>query len=96
MSGSLFLSAVMLQFLAAYMVVVMIPGPVALTTGSLASLYGLRRTVPLLLGFGFGRAVLTALMAGGTTQLTAILSLPAAKGKHPPGAAEIIAACAHG
>lgn len=79
MSSSLLLSEAMLQFLAAYMVIVITPGPIALTTGSLASLYGFGRTIPLLAGIGVGIAFLAALMAFGAVHLAASLSMPTVK-----------------
>lgn len=79
MSASTFLSTSMLQFIAAYLVVVMIPGPVTFATGGLAVLQGFGKTLPLLAGIGVGRGALTALMAFGAVHLAAILSLPAAR-----------------
>lgn len=69
----------MLQFIAAYVVMVIIPGPVTFAAGGLAVIQGFGRTLPLLLGIGIGRAALTALMLFGAVQLAAPLSLPAAK-----------------
>jgi threonine/homoserine/homoserine lactone efflux protein len=69
----------MLQFIAAYVLVTMVPGPVSFATGGFAVLHGFSKTLPLLAGIGVGRAVLTALMAFGAVHLAAILSLPAAR-----------------
>ena len=79
MSASSLLSISMLQFIAAYVVMVIIPGPVTFATGGLAVVHGFGRTLPLLAGIGIGRAALTALMAFGAVHLAAILSLPAAR-----------------
>lgn len=79
MSAFTFLSTSMLQFIAAYVVVVMAPGPTTFATGGLASLQGFGKTFPLLAGIGVGRATLTALMAFGAVHLAATLSLPAAR-----------------
>lgn len=79
MSASTFLSTSMLQFIAAYVVVVMVPGPVTFATGGLAVVQGFGKTLPLLVGIGVGRAALTALMAFGAVHLAATLSLPAAR-----------------
>ena len=79
MSASTFLSLSMLQFIAAYAMVVIVPGPVTFATGGLAALQGFGRTLPLLAGIGVGRAALTALMAFGAAHLAATLSLPAAR-----------------
>lgn len=79
MSDSPLLSIAMLQFLAAYMVIVITPGPIALATGSLASLHGFGRTAPLLLGVGIGTAILAILMALGAVHLTGSLSIPLVK-----------------
>lgn len=79
MSASTFLSTSMLQFIAAYVVVVMAPGPTTFATGGLAVLQGFGKTFPLLAGIGVGRAALTALMAFGAVHLAATLSLPAAR-----------------
>ncbi|MDZ5697993.1 LysE family transporter [Chelativorans sp. M5D2P16] len=76
MSGSVLISTAMLQFLAGYMVIVITPGPIALTTGSLASLYGFARMIPLLAGIGVGTAVLATLMAFGAVRLAASLPPP--------------------
>lgn len=61
------------------MVVVITPGPIALTTGSLASLHGFGRTAPLLIGVGIGTAVLATLMALGAMHLAGSLSIPVVK-----------------
>mgnify|MGYP002622325014 FL=1 len=79
MSASTFLSTSMLQFIIAYVVVVMVPGPVTFATGGLAVLRGFDGTLPLLAGIGMGRAALTALMAFGAVHLAAALTLPAAR-----------------
>jgi len=79
MSASTFMSTSMLQFVAAYVVVVMVPGPVTFATGGLAVLQGFGKTLPLLAGIGVGRAALTALMAFGAVHLAAALSLPAGR-----------------
>jgi cysteine/O-acetylserine efflux protein len=79
MADSPLLSTSMLQFLAAYMVVVVTPGPIALATGSLASLYGFSRTAPLLAGVGIGTAILATLMALGAVHLAGSLSIPVIK-----------------
>lgn len=79
MSASTFLSMSVLQFVAAYMVVVAVPGPVAFATGGVAVLRGFGKTLPLLAGIGVGRGALTALMVFGAGHLAAVLSLPAAR-----------------
>ena len=53
-------------------------GPITFATGSLASLQGFRKTLPLLAGIGIGRVVLLGLMAFGAVRLAASLSLPVA------------------
>ncbi|WP_244441111.1 LysE family transporter [Mesorhizobium sp. STM 4661] len=55
------------------------PGPIGLATGSLASLHGFGRTIPLLAGIGVGTAVLATLVAFGTIHLAQSLSMPAVK-----------------
>lgn len=79
MSASTFLSMSMLQFIAAYVIMEVMPGPVTFATGGLACLRGFGRTLPLLAGIGAGRAALTALMAFGAVHLAATLSLPATR-----------------
>ncbi|MER8829031.1 LysE family transporter [Mesorhizobium sp. M0938] len=79
MSSSLLLSTAMLQFLAAYTVITITPGPIGLATGSLASLHGFGRTIPLLAGIGAGTAVLAVLVAFGAVHLAASLSMPTVK-----------------
>lgn len=79
MSSSLILSTAMLQFLAAYTVIMITPGPIGLATGSLASLHGFGRTIPLVAGIGAGTAVLAVLVAFGAVHLSASLSVPAVK-----------------
>lgn len=79
MSSSLILSTAMLQFLAAYTVIMITPGPVGLATGSLASLHGFGRTIPLVAGIGAGTAVLAVLVAFGAVHLSGSLSVPAVK-----------------
>lgn len=76
MSSSLLLSTAMFQFLAAYMIIVITPGPIALATGSLAALHGFGRTIPLLAGIGVGKAALAALMALGAVHLAASVPMP--------------------
>jgi cysteine/O-acetylserine efflux protein len=76
---SLLLSTATLQFLAAYMVVAITPGPVALATGSLASLHGFAKTIPLVAGISAGTALLVAIIALGAVHLGASLSLPIVK-----------------
>ncbi|MER8634662.1 LysE family transporter [Mesorhizobium sp. M0968] len=79
MSSSLILSTAMLQFLAAYTVIMITPGPIGLATGSLASLHGFGRTIPLVAGIGAGTAVLAVLVAFGAVHLSGSLSVPAVK-----------------
>ncbi|MER8381002.1 LysE family transporter [Mesorhizobium sp. M1399] len=79
MSNSLLPSTAMLQFLAAYTVIMITPGPIGLATGSLASLHGFGRTVPLVAGIGAGTAVLAVLVALGAVHLSGSLSVPAVK-----------------
>jgi threonine/homoserine/homoserine lactone efflux protein len=79
MSASQFLSAAMLQFVAAYTMIVVVPGPIALTTGGIAAFHGFKRTIPLLVGIGVGTATLTAAVAWGAAHLASALSLPAAQ-----------------
>ncbi|MER8594669.1 LysE family transporter [Mesorhizobium sp. M1182] len=79
MSSSLILSTAMLQFLAAYTVIMITPGPIGLATGSLASLHGFGRTIPLVAGIGAGTAVLAVLVAFGAVHLSGWLSVPAVK-----------------
>ncbi|MER8702342.1 LysE family transporter [Mesorhizobium sp. M0954] len=79
MSSSLILSTAMLQFLAAYTVIMITPGPIGLATGSLASLHGFGRTIPLVTGIGAGTAVLAVLVAFGAVHLSGSLSVPAVK-----------------
>lgn len=69
----------MLQFLAAYTVITITPGPIGLATGSLASLHGFSRTIPLLAGIGAGTAVLAVLVAFGAVHLAESLSMPTVK-----------------
>ncbi|MER8940718.1 LysE family transporter [Mesorhizobium sp. M0915] len=79
MSNSLLPSTAMLQFLAAYTVIMITPGPIGLATGSLASLHGFGRTIPLVAGIGAGTAVLAVLVAFGAVHLSGSLSVPAVK-----------------
>lgn len=79
MSNSLLLSTAMLQFLAAYTVIMITPRPIGLATGSLASLHGFGRTIPLVAGIGAGTAVLAILVAFGAVHLSGSLSVPAVK-----------------
>ncbi|GLQ55106.1 LysE family translocator [Devosia nitrariae] len=79
MSASPLLSASMLQFLMAYVVVLITPGPISFATGSLASLHGFGRTAPLLAGVGMGTAILATLMALGAMHLAGWLSIPVVK-----------------
>ncbi|MER9232027.1 LysE family transporter [Mesorhizobium sp. M0622] len=68
-----------IHFEAAYMVIMITPGPIGLATGSLASLHGFGRTIPLVAGIGAGTAVLAALVAFGAVHLSGSLSVPAVK-----------------
>lgn len=79
MSDSSLLTTSMLQFLVAYVVVLMTPGPISFATGSLASLHGFGRTAPLLAGVGMGTAILAALMAVSAMHLAGWLSIPVVK-----------------
>ncbi|RWM23947.1 MAG: threonine transporter [Mesorhizobium sp.] len=79
MSSSLLLSTAMLQFLAAYTVITITPGPIWLATGSLASLHGFGKTIPLLAGVGAGTAALAVLVALGAVHVAESLSMPAVK-----------------
>ncbi len=79
MSASTFLSMSALQLIAGYVVVVVVPGPVTFAIGGLAILRGFGKTLPLLVGIGAGRGVLTALMAFGAVHLAATLALPSAR-----------------
>lgn len=79
MASSPLLSAAMLHFLAAYLLIVVTPGPIALATGSLASLQGFGRTVPLLLGIGAGTAFLAAAMGLGAVHLAGSFPVPVVK-----------------
>lgn len=79
MSDSFLLTTSMLQFLVAYVVVLMTPGPISFATGSLASLHGFGRTAPLLAGIGMGTAILAALMAVSAMHLAGWLSIPVVK-----------------
>lgn len=83
MSGAQPLWAAMLQFMAAYILIVVVPGPIALTTGGHAALHGFRRTVPLLVGIAFGTAALMGAIAWGAVHLASALSLPAMKAAVP-------------
>lgn len=77
MSATQLLSAAMFQFVAAYTLIVVVPGPIALTTGGIAAFHGFKRTIPLLVGIGVGTAALTAAVARGAVHLASALSLPA-------------------
>lgn len=79
MSGSQLLSMAMLQFVAAYTLIVVVPGPIAVTTGGIAAFHGFERTIPLLFGIGVGTAALTAAIAWGAVYLASALSLPMAQ-----------------
>ncbi|GLQ55093.1 LysE family transporter [Devosia nitrariae] len=79
MSDTALLSTSMLQFLVAYMVVLMTPGPISFATGSVAFLNGFGRTAPLLAGVGMGTAILAALMAIGAMNLAGWLPIPLVK-----------------
>lgn len=79
MSDSTLLSTSMLQFLVAYVAVLMTPGPISFATGSLASLHGFGRTAPLFAGVGMGTAILAALMAISAMHLAGWLSIPLVK-----------------
>ncbi|HQZ11736.1 MAG TPA: LysE family transporter [Devosia sp.] len=79
MPASQLLSAAMLQFVAAYSIIVVVPGPIALTTGGIAALHGFRGAIPLLAGIAIGTAALTAAVAWGAAHLASMLSLPAAQ-----------------
>lgn len=79
MSVSPLLSASMLQFLVAYLVVLITPGPISFATGSLAALHGFGRTAPLLAGIGTGTAILATLMALGAMHFAGWLSISVVK-----------------
>lgn len=83
MWGSQPVSAAMLQFMAAYILIVVVPGPVALTTGGYAALHGFRRTIPLLAGIAMGTATLMGAIAWGAIRLASGLSLPAVQAAVP-------------
>lgn len=83
MWGSQSMSAAMLQFMAAYILIVVVPGPVALTTGGYAALHGFRRTIPLLAGIAMGTATLMGAIAWGAIHLASGLSLPAVQAVVP-------------
>lgn len=83
MWGSQPVSAAMLQFMAAYILIVVVPGPVALTTGGYAALHGFRRTIPLLAGIAMGTATLMGAIAWGAVRLASGLSLPAVQAAVP-------------
>ncbi|MFC0339449.1 LysE family translocator [Paracoccus niistensis] len=75
------MSAAMLQFMAAYIVVV--PGPVALTMGGYAALHGFRRTIPLLAGIAMGTATLMGAIAWSAIHLASGPSLPTVQAAVP-------------
>lgn len=77
------LSAAMLQFMAAYILIVVVPGPIALTTGGHAALHGFRRTIPLLAGIAMGTAMLMGAIAWGAVHLVSVLSLPTLRAAVP-------------
>lgn len=74
MWSSQFGSAAMLQFMAAYILIVVVPGPIALTAGGHAALHGFRRTIPLLAGIAMGTATLMGTIAWGAVHLAPALS----------------------
>ncbi|WP_309083231.1 LysE family transporter [Chelativorans sp.] len=61
------------------MIVVVTPGHIALTTGSLASVQGFGRTIPLIAGIATGTAVLAAFVAIGAVHFAEVFSSSAAK-----------------
>lgn len=76
-------SAAMLQFMAAYILIVVVPGPIALTTGGHAALHGFRRTMPLLAGIASGTAALMGAIAWGAVHFAPGLSLSAMRAAVP-------------
>lgn len=77
MLDSQLLPAGMPAFAATYALIIVVPGPIALTTGGVAAFHGFERTVPLLVGIGVGTAALTAAAAWGAVHLASALSVPA-------------------
>ena len=69
-------TAELVQFLVAYMIVMMTPGPVALTTASIAALHGFSSAMPLVMGIAMGRVTLVGLLALAASQLSSGVPLP--------------------
>ncbi|WP_143747771.1 LysE family translocator [Mesorhizobium temperatum] len=64
------------QFLAAYAVVLVTPGPITFATGSLATLSGLPRAMPFVIGIGTGAASLTAFLGLMADNVSTTVPLP--------------------
>ncbi|RWN02215.1 MAG: hypothetical protein EOR84_05105 [Mesorhizobium sp.] len=64
------------QFLAAYAVILVTPGPITFATGSLATLSGLPRAMPFVIGIGTGAASLTAFLGLMAESVSATVPLP--------------------